>query len=53
MGVAPVVAYASIRNNVLIENKNYASLSPFPSNSIQFNKQYKCTEISIEHRKNS
>jgi hypothetical protein len=31
--VAPVVAYASIRNNVLIENKDYASLSPFPSNS--------------------
>jgi hypothetical protein len=32
--VAPVVAYASIRNNVLIENKDYASLSPFSSNSI-------------------
>jgi hypothetical protein len=49
--VAPVVAYASIRNNVLIENKDYASLSPFPSNSISLTNNINALRFQLSTEK--
>jgi hypothetical protein len=51
--VAPVIAYSSRRNNVLIENKKYAAatLSPFSSNSTSLTNNTNALKLQISTEK--